>query len=251
MALTLTIREFEIEKIPHSCTWIVIGPPGAGKTTFIENLCYYNKHRYSVARVFIGTESGYKDFSDIFGSLYVTNYYSEDQEKMHILRQRTRSIEHEKENIGNYAINILDDVSDNPLIYKTNTMKGLFKLGSQHWNQLFIVGSQYAIDMPPEIRKATSYVAIFREPEETERQKLYKNFGGMAGTYKNFCDLLDGITGDYTCLIFNKRSQSMNKEDCIFYYRTVKLSPWKFGCREYRSWNSKRYNPDYVEKLVM
>jgi len=27
----------------------------------------------------------------------------------------------------------------------------------------------------------------------------------------------------------------MNKEDCIFYYRTVKLSPWHFGAPVYKN----------------
>lgn len=130
-------------------------------------------------------------------------------------------------------------------------MRGLFKLGSQHWNQLYIVGSQYAIEMPPDVRKSASYVALFREPEEIERKKLYTNFGGLAGSYDNFCDLMDQLTGDYTCLIFKKRSQSNNMEDCIFWYRTKVLKPWKFGCKEYRAWGKERYDTNYVEKITM
>jgi hypothetical protein len=220
-------------------------------TTLIENICYYLRHRYPVARAFIGTDSGYKKFCEIFGHLYVSNHYDEEEEKRHILRQRTCEIENGKGYIGNNAINILDDVSDDPSIFKSKTMKGIFKLGSQHWNQLFMVGLQYAIDMPPDVRKATSYVMIFREPEELERKKLYVNFGGLAGSYQNFCDLMDQITGDYTCLVFKKRSQSNNMEDCIFYYKTVELPPWTFGCQQSREWNTKRYNKLYQERIII
>lgn len=220
-------------------------------TSLIENLCYFHKHKYPVARIFMGTESGYQRFSEIFHPLYVTNYYDEGQEKSHILRQRTCVIENGKGYTGNYAINVLDDVSDDPKIYKTKVMKGIFKLGSQHWEQLFLLGSQYAIDMPPDVRKATSYVALFREPEEIERKKLYQNFGGLAGSYNNFCDLMDQLTGDHTCLVFKKRSQSNKIEDCIFYFQTKILGDWKFGCKEYRQWAENRYNKQYVEKIVM
>ena len=220
-------------------------------TTLIENLCYYNKHRYPTARIFMGTEDGYKKCCKIFHPLYVSNCYDEGQERSHILRQKTCNMENGKGYEGNYAINILDDVSDDPKIYKTKVMRGLFKLGSQHWSQLLMIGSQYAIDMPPDIRKATSYVAIFREPEEGERKKLYTNFGGLAGSYKNFCDLMDQITGDYTCMIFKKRSQTNKMEECIFYYRTVPLNAWKFGCKEYRDWGKDRYDPNYVEKMTV
>lgn len=251
MQETKRISEFRFEDVPLSCTWIIIGPPGSGKTTFIENMCYNLKHRYPTARAFIGTEGGYKRFCDIFHPLYVSNYYDENEEKSHITRQRKCNVENHEKYIGNYSINILDDVSDDPKIYKTKTMKGLFKLGSQHWNQLFMVGSQYAIDMPPDVRKSVSYVAMFAEPEEIERKKLFKNFGGLAGSYENFCDLMDQVTGDYTCLIFKKRTQSNNIEDNIFYYRTKPLPEnWKFGCDEYRNWGKSRYNTGYTEQFL-
>jgi hypothetical protein len=220
-------------------------------TTFMENMCYYLKHRYAVSCIQIGTESGYQKFSDIFGPLYVSNHYDEDREKAHILRQRTCILENGKDHPSTYAINILDDVSDDPRIYKTKVMKGLFKLGSQHWNQLFMIGSQYAIDMPPDIRKATSYVVLFRETEPLERKKLYENFGGLAGSYNDFCFLMDEVCKDFTCLIFKKRSQSNNREDCIFWYKTKVLEPWKFGCNEVREWQKARYDTNYVEKIMI
>ena len=251
MTSEIVIDEFKLEDIPLSCTWIIVGPPGSGKTTFIENLCYYHKHRYPVARVFMGTESGYQHFSKIFHPLYVSNTFDEEKEKQYILRQKKCVMENGKGYDGNYSINILDDVSDDPKIYKTKLMRGIFKLGSQHWDQLFLLGSQYAIDMPPDIRKSTSYVALFREPEELERKKLYQNFGGLAGNYQTFCDLMDQLTGDHTCLVFKKRSQSNRVEDCIFYYQTKLLNPWKFGCKEYQEWAKKRYNNDYIEEIIV
>lgn len=99
------------------------------------------------------------------------------------------------------------------------------------------------------MRKSVSYVAIFREPEEVERKKLYDNFGGLAGSYDRFCDLMDELTGDFTCIIFKKRSQSNKLEDCVFYYKTQILKPWTFGCKEYKEWGKERYNSGYVEDL--
>jgi hypothetical protein len=220
-------------------------------TTFMENMAYYLKHRYPIARLFIGTDAGYNHLCKIFHPLYVSNYYDEEEEKQHILRQRTCEIENGHGYEGNYAINIIDDASDDPKIYKTKVMRGLFKLGSQHWNQLLMVGSQYAIDMPPDIRKSVSYVAIFFEPEEIERKKLYTNFGGLAGSYENFCDLMNQVTGDYTCLIFKKRTQTHALEENISWFRTRELKDWKFGCKEYRSWAKDRYDTNYKEQIIM
>lgn len=220
-------------------------------TTGMETVCYYLKHRYPVARIFIGTEGGYRKFCRIFHPLYVSNYYDAGESKRHILRQRQCEMECGEGYPGNYAYLIYDDVSDDPVIFNSKIFRGLFKLGSQHWNQLCQVGLQYAIDMKPEIRKCVSYVAIGREPEVEERKKLYKNFGGLAGSFQNFCDLMDELTGNFTFLVFRKRSQSNNMEDNIFWLQTQNLKPWTFGCKEYREWAQKRYDKNYIEQFRM
>lgn len=245
------INEFRPEDMPMSCTWVIIGTPGSGKTTFMENLSYYRKDKYPVARVFIQTEDGYKRFCSIFHPLFVSNYWDEEEEKKHILRQRTCVMENNKGYEGNYAINIIDDCGDDKTVYNTKTMKGLFKLGSQHWEQLLMVGTQYVIDMPTEIRNSVSFVAIGRAPDDVDRKKIYTNFGGLAGSYNRFCNLMDALTGDYTFLIFKKRSQSNELEDCVFYWRVKPLGNWKFGCNEYKKWGEDRYDPNYVEKIRM
>ncbi len=254
----VNIREFDIQKMPLSCTWIIVGPPASGKSSLIEQICYYNKHKYPVARVFVGTVEGYKQACNIFGDLYVSPKYDEAEERAHINRQRTVcnlqqcACENKKtcpHAVGTYAINIIDDASDDPKVFKTKTMKALFKLGSQHYNQLLLVGLQYAIDMPIDIRPSVSYVAIFRQPGVEQRQRLYKNFGGPAGSYENFCDLMEQLTGNYNCLIIKQRSLSNRLEDNIFYLQTKLIGPWRFGCQEFREWNRKRFNPSYREPV--
>ena len=245
----IKIKEFDIQNVEPSCTWIMVGPPASGKTTLIENICYYNRHKYPVARAFVGTPTSYKKFCKIFGDLYVTLNYNEPDEIAHIRRQRRCILDNGETYAGNYAINIIDDAGDDVKSFKTKTMRALFKLGSQHYAQMLLVGLQYAIDFPPDMRKSVRDVAIFRDPEEVERKKLYDNFGGLSGSYARFCDLMDELTGDFSCIIFKKRSQSNKLEDCVFYYKTEVLPPWTFGCKEYKDWGKERYNSDYVEDL--
>jgi hypothetical protein len=40
-------------------------------------------------------------------------------------------------------------------------------------------------------------------------------------------------------------------EENIFYLQSQQLSLWKFGCKEYREWAKKRYNPNYVEEVIL
>lgn len=247
---TVRTPEFRLEDIPLSSTWIIVGQPGSGKSTMIENLCYYLKHRYPVARIFTGTPDGFKDMSDIFHPIFVSKDYDETKENMHIVRQKKCVEQNGEKYIGNYAINVIDDATS-AKAFKSKTFEGLFKIGSRHWAQLFIIGTQYAIDLPPALRKTVSYVAIFFEPEIPEREKLYRNFGGLAGSFENFCKLMDDITGDHTCLVFKKRTQAYGIENNISWYQTEVLGKWKFGCKEYRDWGDARYNTNYDESTHM
>lgn len=243
----LEVEEFRLEDIPASCTWIIVGQPGSGKTTLIENLAYYLKHKYPVARIFTGTPTGYESMCNIFHPLYVSRKYDEKKEEQNVVRQKKCAVQNGLGYVGNYSINIIDDATDDAKVFHTALFSGLFKIGSRHWNQLFLLGSQYAIDVPPPVRKSVSYVALFFEPEQNEREKLYKNFGGLAGSRENFNKLMDQVTGDYTCLIFKKRTQTNNIQSNVFWYRTKPLGKWKFGCKEYRSWGDERYNKNYDE----
>ena len=243
------IPEWRIEDIPLSCTIIIIAPPDTGKSMLIENLAFYNKHKYPVARLFMGTGSeskGNRRFKEIFGDLFITNGYDETEMKRVIQRQRTCLDENTP---VPYCFTCVDDCLDDVKALKTKTMNGIFKLGSQHWAQCFCIASQYGLDFQPGARKCASFVIIGREENEVERKKLYENYGGICGEYRDFCDLLDQITGDYTFLVIKNRSQSRNREENIFFYRTTKIKSWKFGCEEFRKWNEERYNQNYKEKF--
>ena len=240
----IKINEFRIESIPDSSTWIIIGAPSSGKTTLIENLIYYNRHRFPVAKIMNGNEDANAKFGKTFGQLFVTNKYDPDELKSAIGRQK-RVISEKHPYPG--CVNVIDDCGDDPKIFRTPHMRGLFKLGSQWWHFLTVIGTQYAMDFPPDIRRATSYVALFREPDPIARDTLYKNFGGICGSRAKFDALMDQLTGDYTCMIIQKRNQSNKLEDCVFYYKTQVLPQWTFGCDEFRKWTEQRFNKSYRE----
>ena len=171
----IKLQEFDFNNIPMSCSWLIIGAPGSGKTTLIENMCYDLKHRYPVARAFMGTPNAYMRFCNIFHPLFVSSEYNETEEYKHIARQKKCVLENNS-SPGQYAINIIDDASDDTRIYKSKIFRGLFKLGSQHYNQLLMVGTQYCLDLSPDIRKSVSYVAIFSEHEREELKKIIYKF---------------------------------------------------------------------------
>jgi len=248
MSEEIKVREFPIQKLPRSCTMVVIGPPGAGKSSWLEYLFWANKHKYPCLRVWCGTEDTQGRYKKFTPELFITNDYVESEHEKSIIRQRT-SIAEKCQNSS--CIYLLDDCGTERRNFNSKLMKGQFKNGSQWWDCLFIISNQYVFDIPPDIRKSVSYVVLFREPSPDERQKLYKTFS-IGCTFSEFNDLMDQITGDYTCLIFQKRGQSNNLEDCVYYSHVPDISKkkWAFGCEEYKKWSKDRYNPKYVESFI-
>lgn len=254
----IDIREFDMRGVEKSATWIFIGPPSSGKTFLMKFMVYAFKHIYPVGEATCGTEGSQQAFTPIFTPLFVSNEYSNEDQVMHAKRQKLCIAE----NSYPYAISILDDCSDDTKIYSSTIIRASFKNGRQHWKRQFWVGLQYGLDMKPEIRKMVTYVVLFREPEENEREKLYKNFGGICGSRKVFDQLMDQFTGEKgECLIFYKGSTSNKIQDCVFWFKapawkwnngSVNPYPegWKFGCNEFRKWYKERYNTNYVDPIV-
>ena len=237
------IKEFPIHEVP---LFSVIGAPGSGKSTFIEDLCYYNKHKFPVIRVWSGTEDSNGLFGKFIKPLYISNEYTKLEHEKCVVRQK------QAQNDGcqnRHAIYIMDDCNTERSVFKDKLMLAQFKNGSQWWGSMFIIGSHYVFDMGPDLRKSVSYVAIFNEPSVNERKKLYETFA-MNCTFTEFCDLMDQICEQYTCMIFKKRgATSNNLEDCLFYYKARLHSKWEFGCEEFKNWSDVRYNKNYKEEL--
>lgn len=253
MSDTFYIREFPIDELPISCSWIIIGNPGSGKTALCHDLAYVYKHRYPVAKIFSGSEDSNRQYEKVYPQIIINEGYVEEDEQMHIIRQK-RCKENGCENGA--ALNIIDDCSDDKRIYKSKTFIGLYKNGTNHWNQMMITLLQYGIDFPTDVRKCTSYVAIFFESEPNERDKLYKNFGGACGSYKDFCAIMDQLieipdpsdsnreTDKHTCLIIRKMGQGPKRENNVFYYKARLHPNFKFGCEELWKWDRERRDPN-------
>jgi GTPase SAR1 family protein len=251
------IRELDVDIIrPSSETMndtskggskiVIIGKPGTGKTTVITSLLYEKHDIFPVGMVMSGSEDSNHHFAKFFPDLFIYDTYNEEKINNFIQRQKIS-----KEYISNpWAVLLLDDCTDSKTIFNKPTQQGLFKRG-RHWNMLYILSMQYALDMPSTIRSSVDGVFIMREPNDEIRRKIWKNYAGIIPEYSTFCEFMNQITNDYTALYIHNMTQSNNLEDCVFWYKACENIPedFKFGCKEYWEHHNKRYNTDYVKTL--
>lgn len=235
----IQIREFDITHIEPSSSWIILGPPGVGKSSFVEDLVKYNAYKYPVARVVCRAPGPNRRYCKIFPPLFVTSKFVKEDEQAFVQRQLKMS---HSESPAKYCVYILDDIDVHKSQFRDPFFLNLFKQGSRHWSMLAILVNQYAIEFPPDIRSAASYVVIFRYTSNEDRKKIYNNYGGSTifKTEKIFNDIMDACTGNHSCVVIKQNASSNDISDCVFYYHTKPLEKWKFGCRELRRHNDKR-----------
>jgi len=243
------IDEFRMEDLPIACTILIVAPPGQGKSTLAENIAFYRKHIYPVAKVFIGTEDDYDKLKKIFHSLYVNYGWDEDQVSEFIKRQKQQALNYrDKEALERRALLWFDDLSDNVKVWDNPNITALAKNG-RHMMVCGIWCSQLSKDFPPSFRSSISHVALGRNPEVEERKKLFTAYGSICGNQKKFDDIMDQVATKHSFVIIKKRADTNVMEECVFWFSPKPLPPWTFGCQEYKKWAEARYNPNFEDTV--
>ena len=225
---------------------IVVGRPGSGKSSLIKSLFFMKKHIFPCAMVMSGSEDSNHAYQQFIPSTFVYNKYDEEKVKDFIKRQKMA-----KDHLSNpWAIMVLDDCTDDPTIFNKPLQHGMFKRG-RHFKMFYILSLQYAMDVKPVIRNNIDGIFILRDPIVANREKIWKNFASIIPDFSLFCDIMDGITEDYTALYIHNASKVNDWTECVFYYKAnLDIIPkgWKFGSPEYWDFHEQRYNKDYVEQ---
>jgi hypothetical protein len=206
----------------------IIGKPGSGKSVLIKYLLYSKKHLIPTGVVISGSEDSNKFYSKLFPDLFIYDRYRKEVVENFIKRQKIS-----KEHLPNpWSVLVMDDCMDDVKIFNDPLMIGLFK-NSRHYNMLSIFANQYVFDFKPVIRTNLDGVFIFRDPNQANREKIYKNFASIIPSYKIFCQLMDELTTDYTCIYINNQIQSNEWTDCVFWVKAEQVPDFKFGCDDY------------------
>lgn len=207
----------------------IIGKPGTGKSVLIKHLLYAKQNLIPTGLVISGSEDSNKFYSKLFPDLFIY-----DQFNLNIITKLKTRQKIAKEYLNNsWAVFVMDDCMDDVKIFTEPLMIGLFK-NSRHWNLLSIFANQYVFDFKPTIRTNIDGVFIFREPNQANRKKIYENFASIIPTYKLFCDIMDLITGNFTCLYIDNQSQSNVWTDCVYYFKAQEIPDFTFGCLDYQ-----------------
>jgi hypothetical protein len=252
---TINIRPFDFNTMPpfkgkgdeDGTKIIIIGKAGSGKSSLIKDILASKAHLVPVAQVFSGTEDSNHAFSSIVPDVCIYNKLDLKAMENFKIRQKTA-----KKWLKNpWALQIIDDCTDDPKILKKTIFQDYYKNG-RHWAMLHILTLQYCLDIPPAIRNNYDYAFIFKENIIATREKLHKYFGACIHSFPDFNNLMDTITGDYTALVIKNSASATTPEECLFWYKADPAAipkNWKFGSAVAWEFQQDRRDPNAVETL--
>lgn len=219
----------------------IIGKPGSGKSTLIKDIIMAKSQFIPVGMVISGSEDTNKFYKKFFPNLFIYEKYNKTAVERFIERQKL-AVDKFKSQWNPWSLLVMDDCMDDVHIFNDPLMIGLFK-NSRHWSMLSIFACQYVFDFKPVIRSNLDGVFIFREPNKTNRDRIWKNFASIVPTFKIFNQLMDELTTDYSCIYINNFTTSNDwQKDCVFYYKAKyhEDDVFKFGCKDYWDFAERR-----------
>jgi hypothetical protein len=207
----------------------MIGKPGSGKSVLIKNLLFAKQGLIPTGIVVSGSEDLNSFYSDMFPDVFVFERYEKEIIDRILQRQKIA-----KENLSNpWLVAILDDCTDDIRIFNDPTMIGLFKNG-RHADLLFILSLQYVGDLKPVIRTNIDGVFILREPNLSNREKIYRNFASIIPSFKKFNAIMDQLVNDHHCIYIDNTATTNDWRECVFWYKgDPNLQNFRFGCEDY------------------
>ena len=253
---TINIRPFDFNTMPpfkgkgdeDGTKIIIIGKAGSGKSSLIKDILAAKAHLIPVAQVFSGTEDSNHAFASVVPDICIFNKL--DTKAMEDFKSRQKIAKQWLK--FPWALQIIDDCTDDPKILKKPIFQDYYKNG-RHWAILHILTLQYCLDIPPAVRNNYDYAFIFKENIIATREKLHKYFGACIHHFQDFNNLMDTITGDYTALVIKNSASATTPEECLFWYKAnpdAVPKNFKFGSPIAWEFHQDRRDPNAVESLI-
>lgn len=220
----LNLRKFDMSSVGDDKVVVFIGKRRTGKSYLVRDLMYHNRD-IPIGTVVSATESANEFFSQMVPSVFVHDEVTPALLDNVINRQQMikKRMAKQKATFGSSSIDpraflILDDCMYDSRWVKEKWIRYLFMNG-RHVNALFMLTMQFPLGITPNLRTNIDYVFILREPNVSNRKRLYEHYAGMFPTFDVFCQVMDQCTENYECLVINNTAQSNKLCDQVFWYK--------------------------------
>ena len=238
-SMNVSLRKFDMKRIPQDAVAVFIGRRRTGKSTLVRDLLF-NHQNMPLGTVISGTEESNSFYGKMIPPLFIHGEYSAVILSNFVKRQKMMMARIMKEQASGQMVSrvdprsfmILDDCMYDDSWTHDKNIRYLFMNG--RWLKVFfLITMQYPLGIQPALRTNVDYVFILREPYFTNRKRIFDNYGSAFPSFEFFCQIMDQCTQNYECLVIDNTSQSNKMEDCIFWYKAEQHSDFRIGAPEF------------------
>jgi hypothetical protein len=245
-ALTVSLRKFDMKKIPQDAVCVFIGRRRTGKSTLVRDLLFHHQNM-PLGTVISGTEESNSFYSKMIPPLFIHGEYSPiilanfvKRQKIMMARIQRELQAGQQSRIDPRSLMILDDCMYDDSWTHDKNIRYLFMNG--RWLKVFfIITMQYPLGIQPALRTNVDFVFILREPYMSNRKRIYDNYCSVFPSFEFFCQIMDQCTQNYECLVVDNTSQSSKLEDCVFYYKAEIHPDFRIGAPEFWAHSANHY----------
>lgn len=143
---------------------------------------------------------------------------------------------------------IMDDISEDPSIYKDPIFRWLYANSRQFKVLSFHLIQHYAY-LLNNYRRSVSHMVVFRQNSPKNIKTIYNDFFGMFETVEEFSRALEMATENFGCLVVDMLNPSSKIEDRVFWYRAQYKQPdFIVGAEWWHKSVTKAYNENWYKE---
>ncbi len=246
-AMSLNLRKFDMKTIPQDAVCVFIGRRRTGKSTLVRDLLYHHQN-IPLGTVISGTEESNSFYGKMVPPLFIHNEFNPTilanfvkRQRLVVAKMTKDAQEGRRTNIDPRAFLILDDCMYDDTWTRDKNILYLF-LNGRHVKVFFLITMQYPLGIQPALRTNVDYVFILREPYQSNRKRIYENYGAAFPSFEFFCQVMDQCTQNYECLVICNNTQSNKLEDAVYWYKAEMHGDFRLGAPEFWRMSSEHYS---------
>lgn len=253
--MELDISYFDPTKMSHTATVLLIGRRGSGKSTTAADIMSHHAH-IEEGICISPTDSMTGFWRNHIPPLFIHHDYDQRVTEEFLKHQHSKWTRYKnyckkagvpaEEGRVDPAFVIFDDVTYDKTFFKSKLTRQLMMNG-RHYSTFVLITSQYAMDVPSDIRGQIDYVFLLKEPNRANRERLYEYFAGMFPSFHAFEEALQCCTENREVMVIDNTKQSYNVNDCVFFYKATPDLKFKMGSEAYWQFGTEQYESENEE----
>lgn len=228
--------EFQIDGF-RSPVIVIIGPPGAGKTTLARDILFHYRH-LPHGIVIAGKDADRKGYEQITGgrvdAVGVFGEYSPAlletffRRQLHVITTSRQNNTDRTDD--NRVFMLLDDCMFDDSWCRDKIIRLAFMNG-RHWKAMMIITLRSPLGVPPVLRTNIDYAFLFamKSSSEKDRRRMYENYASVFPSLEAFNSVFEQLAVKHECMVMCFDARSARLQDHVKFYQAQVRKSFALG----------------------